>query len=113
MKRNIFIFLKISILIIKIIKMKKSNLLTAATLCLALAFTSCSSSDSVECHECHIAFDGPNGEIEVEIGEFCGTALEEVEAPGYSHTIELTVVDGDTVPAGTYNEIHCEEHADH
>jgi hypothetical protein len=107
------IFFRISILIIKNKKMKKTNLLTVATLCLALSFTSCSKSDSVECHECHIAFDGTNGEIEVEIGEFCGTALEEVEAPGYSHTIELTVVDGDTVPAGTYNEIHCEEHADH
>ena len=91
--------------------MKKTNLLTAATLCIALGFTSCSK-DS-DCHECHIAFDGPNGEIEVEIGEFCGTALEDVEAPGYSHTIELTAVDGDTVPAGTYNEIHCEEHAGH
>ena len=93
--------------------MKKTNLLTVATLCLAFAFTSCSKSDSVECHECHIAFDEANGEIEVEIGEFCGAALEDVEAPGYSHTIELTVVDGDTVPAGTYSEIHCEEHADH
>ena len=107
------IFFGISILIIKNKKMKKTNLLTVATLCLALGFTSCSKSDSVECHECHIAYDGTNGEIEVEIGEFCGTALEDVEAPGYSHTIELTVVDGDTVPAGTYNEIHCEEHADH
>ena len=91
--------------------MKKRNLLTVGALSVILAFTSCSKSDSVECHECHIAFDGPDGEIEVEIGEFCGTALEYVEAPGYFHTIELTVVDGDTVPAGTYNEIHCEEHA--
>ncbi len=91
--------------------MKKRNLVSIGALSVMLVFTSCSKSDSVECHECHIAFDGPDGEIEVEIGEFCGTALEDVEAPGYSHTIELTVVDGDTVPAGTYNEIHCEEHA--
>ena len=100
-----------SVLINKNNKMKKKNLLTLAVLSSVLVFTSCSK-DS-DCHECHIAFDGPNGEIEVEIGEYCGTALEDVEAPGYSHTIELTVVDGDTVPAGTYNEIHCEEHADH
>jgi hypothetical protein len=108
-------FFKVSILIIKNKKMKKTNLLTVATLCLALSFISCSKSDSVECHECHIAFDGTNGEIEVEIGEFCGTALEDVEAPGYTHelTEDYISVDGDTVPAGTYNEIHCEEHADH
>ena len=93
--------------------MKKRNLVSIGALSVMLVFTSCSKSDSVECHECHIAFDGPDGEIEVEIGEFCGTALEDVEAPGYSHTIDLTIVDGDTVPAGTYNEIHCEEHADH
>ena len=95
--------------------MKKRNLLIAGTLCIALAFTSCSKDEKVECHECHIAFDGPNGEIEVEIGEFCGTALEDVEAPGYSYdlTEDYISADGDTVPAGAYSEIHCEEHADH
>lgn len=72
---------------------------------------SCGKED--ECHECHIAYDGPNGEIEVEIGEFCGSELEDVEAPGYSHTISQTIVGNDTVPAGSYSEIHCEEHADH
>ena len=107
------IFFGISILIIKNKKMKKTNLLTAATLCLALGLTSCSKSDSVDCHECHIAYDGPNGEIEVEIGEFCGTALETVEAPGYTHTIEEIIVGMDTIAAGAYSEIHCEEHADH
>ena len=40
------------------------------------------------------------------------TALEEVEAPDYLHTIEETVVGNDTVPAGSY-EVHCEEHGDH
>jgi hypothetical protein len=95
-------------------EMKKTNLLPLLVLCSGLVFTtSCSKDEAVECHECHIAYDGTNGEIEVEIGEFCGTALEDVEAPGYSHAIELTVVDGDTVPAGLYNDIHCEEHADH
>ena len=93
--------------------MKKTNLLTVVTLCTALAFTSCSKSDSVECHECHIAFDGPDGEIEVEIGEFCGTALEDVELNG--HTLSEDVIIGnDTIVAGSYpgNDIHCEEHAD-
>ena len=53
---------------------------------------------------------------EVEIGEFCGSALEEVEGPDYTHelTEDVTVqgLDGNdvTVPAGVYNEIHCEDH---
>jgi hypothetical protein len=115
------IFFGISILIIKNKKMKKTNLLTAATLCLALGFTSCSKSDSIDCHECHIAYEGSNveGEVEVPIlapdgsDDFCGSALEAVEAPGYTHTIEETIIGMDTIPAGTYSEIHCEEHADH
>ena len=90
--------------------MKKTNLLTAATLCIALGFTSCSK-DS-DCHECHIAYmNSAQEEVEVEIGEFCGSELEDVEAPGYTHTIEETIIGLDTVPAGTYSDIHCEEHA--
>ena len=52
-------------------------------------------------------------EGEVEIGEFCGDELADVETPGYAHTIDETIVGNDTVPAGTYTDIHCEEHADH
>ena len=77
---------------------------------LALFMFSCSDSD--DCHECHVAYMTDAGEIEVGIGEFCGTALEEVEAPDYLHTIEETVVENDTVPAGSY-AVHCEEHGDH
>jgi hypothetical protein len=77
---------------------------------LALFLFSCSDSD--ECHECHVAYMTDAGEVEVEIGEFCGSNLEEVEAPDYLHTIEETVVGTDTVPAGSY-EVHCEEHGDH
>ena len=77
---------------------------------LALFMFSCSDSD--DCHECHVPYMTDAGEIEVEIGEFCGTALEEVEAPDYLHTIEVTVVGNDTVPAGSY-VVHCEEHGDH
>ena len=90
----------------------KTNVFKLVTIGSIFFMTSCES-DS-ECHECHIAYEGPNGEIEVEIGEFCGSDLETVEAPGYTHTLESDVVVGnDTVPAGTYSEIHCEEHADH
>ena len=97
--------------------MKKGNfLLIALTICSISIITSCSHDD--ECHECHIAYPGQNGEVEVEIGEFCGTALEAVEADGYTHTLnEAVIIGSDTVPAGTYGngnmEIHCEEHADH
>ncbi len=91
--------------------MKEFNLLTVAALCLSLAFTSCSKSD--DCHECHVAYmNSSQQEVEVEIGEFCGTDLEDVEAPGYLHSIEETIVGMDTVPAGDYN-VHCEEHAGH
>ena len=102
--------------------MKKTNLLTAATLCLAIRLLHLVQNlKSVDCHECHIAYEGSNveGEVEVPIlapdgsDDFCGSALEAVEAPGYTHTIEETIIGMDTIPAGTYSEIHCEEHADH
>ena len=95
-------------------KIKNIFILSA---CIALIFSCSTSSD--ECHECHIAFDGPNGEIEVPImapdggDEFCGPDLEAAEAPDYSYTLDADVIIGnDTIPAGTYNEIHCEEHGD-
>ena len=93
--------------------MKRVNYLLTAVAFLAItSMTSCSKDDDELCHECHIAFDGPNGEIEVEIGEFCGADLEEVEAPGYTHVLtEDVIIGNDTIPAGTYSEIHCEEHA--
>ena len=80
-------------------------------------FSACSSSDD-ECHECHIAFAGPNGEIEVPINnsaggeDFCGAELEEAEGSDFSYTLTEDYIAGaDTVPAGTYTEIHCEDHA--
>jgi len=99
--------------------MKKLNYLFVAFAFIALStMTSCSKSKD-ECHECHIAYmpAGGGAEIVVEFGEFCGDALEEVEADGYTVTIEETIIGSDTVPAGTYGngnmEIHCEEHGDH
>ena len=95
--------------------MKKLNYLLFATFFLVFTtMPSCSKEE--DCHECHIAYmaAGATNEIVVEIGEFCGDALEDVEAPGYTVTISETVVGNDTVPAGTYGngnmEIHCEEH---
>ena len=101
-------------------EMKKTNLLPLLVLCSGLVFTtSCSKDEAVECHECHIAYPATSGEIEVPItnsagGEdFCVAELETAEAPGYTHTIPETIVGADTIPAGTYSEIHCEEHGDH
>jgi len=92
--------------------MKKLSLLSILLVGIFGFMTSCSSSD--DCHECHIAWENAAGkEVEVEIGEFCGDALEDVETDGYTHTIEETIVRNDTVQPGTYSEIHCEEHGDH
>ena len=110
MKRNTF--LSVSINTINLKKMKKLSLLSILLVGIFGFMTSCSSSD--DCHECHIAWTNADGnEVEVEIGEFCGDALADVETDGYTHTIEETIVGNDTVPAGTYSEIHCEEHGDH
>jgi hypothetical protein len=95
--------------------MKKRNLVSFGALSVMLVFTSCSKSESVECHECHVAYDNNGVEIEVEIlaadggDDFCGTELETVEAPDYTHEIPQTIVGMDTVPAGSY-DVHCEEH---
>jgi len=77
---------------------------------LALFLFSCSDSD--DCHECHIAWDNGSGtEVEVEIGEFCGSELSDVESNGYTLASD-TVIGNDTIPAGDYvgTDIHCEEH---
>ena len=91
--------------------MKKEKLMLFGSLMAVLLFViSCSKED--ECHECHIAWTNASGqEVEVEIGEFCGSELEDVESSDYSHALEADVIIGnDTVPAGNYSEIHCEEH---
>ena len=93
--------------------MKKTILILGVAFLFA-CISSCSKKD--ECHECHIAYFPISGgdEIEVEIGEFCGSALEDVESNGY-HLDDPVVEGNDTIPAGHYeaSEIHCEEHADH
>ena len=69
--------------------MKKVNFIIAAA---ALVIMSSCGKD--ECHECH--YDGPNGE-EVEIGEYCGDAAQDIETAGYD-------VDG------VNYDVHCGEH---
>ena len=103
--------------------MKKNILFTVA--CLSLCFMSCEQDNhDHECHECHVALveccgaTEPHeaGEHEVEIGEFCGDDLANVEANGWvatqsiMHDGEEEFAVGDIVPASM---IHCEEHADH
>ena len=73
---------------------------------------SCTNDDG--CHECHIAWvNSQNQEVEVEIGEKCGTELSEIESEGYTLT-SAVVVGMDTLNAGYYpaSLIHCEEHHD-
>ena len=72
---------------------------------------------SPQLHEKKILQNADNIEVEVEImnaaggDEFCGTELEEAEGPDFSYTLDADVIVGnDTVPAGTYTEIHCGHH---
>lgn len=80
----------------------------------SLVFLLASCSEETECHECHIAFQNANNEeVEYELGEFCESNLQDLEANGYVLT-EAQIVGNDTIPAGTYapSDIHCEEHHD-
>ena len=67
----------------------KTKLFFAATL--LIASVAC---NKEECYECH--YDGPNGQ-EVEIGEYCGDAAQDIETSGY------------TVDSVNY-VVHCGEH---
>jgi len=96
--------------------MKKTKL---GIFAIAIALFSACDSHEDDCHECHIAYMATNGtEIEVEITnseggeEFCGSELEEAEDPDFTYTLDEDVIIGnDTIPAGVYSDIHCEEHA--
>ena len=69
----------------------------------------------IYCHECYIALFDDNG-MEVgmlDLGEFCGDELAEIETEGYLLT-EVTVAEtGDTLQPGLYYNVFCEEHSDH
>lgn len=85
---------------------------------LSLALLSACTDSHDECEHCHIAYVNAAGdEVEVEImnaaggDEFCGSELEEAEGADFTYTLDADVVVGnDTVPAGTYSEIHCGHH---
>tara|TARA_B100001250_G_scaffold402869_1_gene416567 strand:- start:100 stop:468 length:369 start_codon:yes stop_codon:yes gene_type:complete len=69
----------------------------------------------IYCHECYIAlYDEDGVEVgQLDLGEFCGDELNEIEAEGYQLT-EVTVAEtGDTLQPGLYTDVHCEEHGDH
>ena len=112
--------------------MKKTNLLTVATLCLALGFTSCSKDEgSVPaelCAECHIALPDKSETVwEIldssgEHIEFSGQDLADAEENFQVVTDTLYSDAGDTLFPGNYGpgsansqyEIHCgEEDEDH
>ena len=63
---------------------------------------------SSDCHECHVAYR-LMVKFRLKLVNF-RTALEEVEAP-HEYSIEETIVNNDTVPAG--HTQFTEEHADH
>lgn len=69
--------------------MKKSKMWIAGAI-LTLAVVSCKKD---ECHECHYDKDG----AEVELGEKCGSELEDLEKSGYTDN-------------GTVYTVHCHEH---
>ncbi|MFM7667715.1 MAG: hypothetical protein ACKO7D_05950 [Bacteroidota bacterium] len=71
--------------------MKKSIFIFGTVVFLAATIQSCKKD---ECHDCHYDKAG----IEVEMGEYCGEALENLEAQG-------TYTDS----TGTY-EVHCHGH---
>ena len=116
--------------------MKKTNLLTVATLCLALGFTSCSKDEgslpAELCAECHIALpDNDKSETVWEILdssgehiEFCGQELTDIESSSAVRVVTDTLYSdaGDILLPGEYGpgsanpgyEIHCgEEDEDH
>lgn len=68
--------------------MMKRTLLLAAVVAMA-AFSSCK-----KCHECH--YGDASGKL-VEIGEYCGKDLENIEKNG----VEVN---------GKMEEVHCEDH---
>lgn len=80
--------------------------------CVVFMIASCK--DEIGCQECHIAFQNANNEeVEYELGEYCESNLQDLEANGYELT-EQQIVGNDTIPAGNYapSDIHCDEHAE-
>ena len=92
------------------------NLVYFNFILLSFLFFSCDK-DTTICHECHVLCAMDDGSsFEHEIGEFCGDALVDIEANGYTLTSEMTIL-GVTYPEGRFfsaMEICCEEnHSGH
>tara|TARA_B100002019_G_C20961865_1_gene446703 strand:- start:137 stop:427 length:291 start_codon:yes stop_codon:yes gene_type:complete len=94
--------------------MKNPLIIMYALMAMSLSITSCSDDDDHGCHECHIAYVVDGVETQVEIGEYCDEAHEDIEVNGYTLPSDTTI-SGVTVPAGLYdyNQIHCGEHDEH
>ena len=77
-------------------------------------FISCEKDDHDECHSCHLELQMADGTIDhdYQIGEFCGEDLHDIEENGYV-AAEAFSHEGENFDAGTYTNVHCEEHADH
>ena len=76
-------------------------------------FVSCEKDDHDECHPCHLELEMADGTIDhdYQIGEFCGDDLHDLEANGF--TTDAFTHEDEDFPAGTYTNVHCEEHGDH
>lgn len=66
----------------------KNKFLLSGLIIAGLSLTSCK-----KCAECH--YDAPNGIVE--IGEYCGDDLEDIEQSGYTKD-------------GVSYEVHCHDH---
>ena len=119
-----------SVLILKIGSMKKTNyLMSAILLSLVVIMTSCSKENQNElCHECHIALPDKSEtawDITNSSGgeEFCGQELGDAESTSYVYTVTDTLYSSDGVAllpgeygpgsANSQYQIHCEEHGVH
>lgn len=100
--------------------MNKELLMLLVAITATVCLSSCSDDDhDHECQECHIAYMMDGAEIEVPITnaaggeEFCEDELEDAESADFSYelTEDYVTASNDTVPAGTYSDIHCEDHA--
>ena len=74
--------------------MKKVSIVIGLSLAL-IALNSCKKD---ECHECHYEIVTNGVESEVELGEKCGSELEDLESNGFKAS------------DGTTYEVHCHEH---
>jgi hypothetical protein len=71
---------------------------TSIIIGLSIALLSLNSCKKEECHACHYEKISNGVETEIELGEKCGSELEELEKNGFKDSDETTY------------EVHCHEH---